>query len=122
MTKPKVLQRTCITFLGIEMDTIAMVLRLPPYKLQRLQQEIQQWCQRKFCTKRELQSLAGSLQHACKVVRPGRSFTRRIYEQLAQRAGPLSHSPLQIHSSGYRMVANVSQGLWRGSPTCGSLE
>ncbi len=48
---------TCITFLGIEMDTIAMVLWLPPYKLQRLQQEIQQWCQRKFCTKKKSFSL-----------------------------------------------------------------
>jgi hypothetical protein len=90
---------TCITFLGIEMDTIAMVLRLPPYKLQRLQQEIQQWCQRKFCTKKELQSLAGSLQHACKVVRPGRPFTRRIYEQLAQREDDPDHYHIRLCKS-----------------------
>ena len=61
---------TCIVLLGIEIDSVAMELRLPAQKLERLHTEIRQWSQRKFCTKRELQSLAGSLQHACKVVLP----------------------------------------------------
>ena len=30
------------------------------------------------CTKRQLQSLIGTLKHACQVVRPGRSFLRRM--------------------------------------------
>ena len=34
--------------------------------------------QRKSCTKRELLSLIGQLQHACKVVRYGRAFLRRM--------------------------------------------
>ena len=36
----------------------------------------------KACTTRDLQSLVGHLNHACKVVRPGRSFLRRIIDLL----------------------------------------
>ena len=35
---------------------------------------IRDWQGRRSCQKRELQSLVGKLQHACKVVKPGRSF------------------------------------------------
>ena len=62
------------TTLGIEFDTATIQLRLPAEKPTQLKQTIENWLGRKACTKRELQSLAGLLQHACKVVRPGRSF------------------------------------------------
>ena len=63
---------TCFTFLGIEMDSRARILRLPADKLQRLISVLQEWGDRKVCTQRELESLIGLLNHACKVVRPGR--------------------------------------------------
>lgn len=37
---------------------------------------------KKHCLKRELQSLVGKLQHACKVVRLGRSFLHRMFNLL----------------------------------------
>ena len=43
-----------ITFLGIEVDTVAQEVRLPMEKLMRLQREIRSWSSRKSCTKREL--------------------------------------------------------------------
>ena len=55
---------TVITFLGIEIDTVERVLRLPEEKLCRLQREIERWKGRRYCTKRELQSIIGLLQHA----------------------------------------------------------
>ena len=61
---------TSIIYLGIEVDSVAGVLRLPREKLQRLQREIVRWEGKKTCTKRELLSLIGQLQHACCVVRP----------------------------------------------------
>ena len=73
---------TCIMFLGIEVDTKAMELRLPPEKLQRLKEMIEKWRSRKSCTKEELESLVGHLSHACKVVRPGRRFLRGMIELL----------------------------------------
>jgi hypothetical protein len=69
--------------LGIEIDTVEMELRLLAVKLWRLQNEIKSWAEKKSCTKRELQSLAGQLQHAATVVRPGRTFFRRYYDLLS---------------------------------------
>ena len=67
-----------ITFLGIELDTEKGELRLPEEKLLRLQREIRRWTSRRSCTKRDLLSLIGQLQHACCVVQPGRTFLRRM--------------------------------------------
>lgn len=65
-----------LTFLGIEMDTARMTLRLPVDKLAELKVLVlvSTWLERKFCTLKELQSLVGKLQHAGKVIRPGRTF------------------------------------------------
>ena len=69
---------TAITFLGIEIDTIQQVLRLPREKLDRLGELIRACEMKKACTRQELESLVGTLQHACTVIIPGRSFMRRI--------------------------------------------
>ena len=71
-----------LAFLGIELDTRAMTLRRPESKVRELQTLVAQWLEKRSCTKRDLQSLAGKLQHACKVVRPGRTFLRRMFELL----------------------------------------
>ncbi len=81
---------TRLTFLGIEIDTVAMELRLPADKLARLQEELRGWRGRKACRKRELLSLIGLLAHACKVVRPGRTFIRRLIE-LSTTVKKLNH-------------------------------
>ena len=73
---------TCLTFLGIELDTDSLILRLPADKLEALKVMVREWLSRKSCSVRDLQSLAGKLQHACKVVRPGRTFLRRVFELL----------------------------------------
>lgn len=73
---------TRTTFLGIEIDSEAMVLRLSHDKLLALKDRLASWRDCQSCTKSELQSLAGSLQHACKVVHPGRMFLRHVFELL----------------------------------------
>ena len=73
---------TEITFLRIEIDTDALVLCLPGRKLASLKALISSWKDHRSCRKVELQSLAGKLQHTCKVVRPGRSFLRRVFQLL----------------------------------------
>ena len=69
---------TCIVFLGIVLDTVAGELRLPPDKLERLKALLKSWGDRKACPRVDLESLIGLLNHACKVVRAGRSFLRRM--------------------------------------------
>ena len=65
-----------ITFLGTTIDTNSQELRLPEEKLKRLLDTLTQWECRKSCTCKELESLIGSLQRACIVIQPGRTFTR----------------------------------------------
>ena len=71
---------TVISFLGIQLDTENMVIHLPQEKLTRLVVLIRKWRWRKSCQKRELLSLIGQLQHACKVVKSGRTFLRRMID------------------------------------------
>lgn len=73
---------TCLVFLGIELDTVALELRLPAKKLLRLQETISEWAGMKKCTKQDLQSLVGLLHDASIVIRPGRTFTRRLLNLL----------------------------------------
>ena len=79
-----------IVFLGILLDTTNPELRLPDDKLQRLRQLIQVWKGKRSCTKRDLRYLIGQLQHACKVVHPGRTFLRSMIE-LSTVAKQLPH-------------------------------
>ena len=72
---------TRLTVLGIEFDTELMELRLPAEKLERLASLLAIWRGRGSGPRRDLESLAGILQHACS---PGRIFMRRIYDTLAR--------------------------------------
>ena len=79
-----------LTFLGIEVDTGRMEVRLPSEKLQCLQGEIKSWSGKKSTTKRCLLSLIDQLQHACCVVRPGRTFLHRMIN-LSSKAKQFHH-------------------------------
>jgi hypothetical protein len=71
---------TIIDFLGFVINTNAMEIRLPEEKLHHLKSLFRAWISRKSCTKWELLSLVGSLQHASTVVKPGRVFLRRMID------------------------------------------
>ena len=89
---------TCVIFLGIEIDTTASQLRLPTEKLHRLQTLLLQWGDKKACARRELESLIGHLNHACKVVRSGRAFLRRMLDLLhGVPMHPLKPHPIRLN-------------------------
>ena len=75
---------TEITLLGIELDSLQLQLRLPQKKLKKLKKLVAKWGKQDGCKKHELESLAGHLSHACKVVRPGRHFLRGIFGLLSR--------------------------------------
>ena len=79
----------CTRF-GIEIDTILGVLRLPAEKLSRLKSTVTQWVGKRTCTKRELLSLIGQLQHVSVIVRPGRPFLRWMIN-LSKSVSKLTH-------------------------------
>jgi hypothetical protein len=67
-----------LEFMGIILDTSNMQARLPNDKIQRLQEVFDQFKNRRSCSLKELQSLIGTLNFACKVVPPGRPFLQRM--------------------------------------------
>ena len=69
-----------LTFLGIVLDTQKLEIRLPPHKLEELNERIMEWKRKQSCTKRELLCLIGKLSHATKVVAAGRTFLRRMID------------------------------------------
>ena len=75
---------TCLTFLGIELDTIAMEARLPAARLARLKQLMVEWGSKTHATCKEIQSLAGLLNFAAQVVRPGRFYISSLYKRAAE--------------------------------------
>ena len=72
-----------LTFLGFKLDSARWEVRLPQTKLTEIQHIVRNWIGRKSCTRRELESLVGKLAHASRVIRPGKTFMRRLYELLA---------------------------------------
>ena len=69
---------SCLSFAGIELDSVSMEARLPEEKIKKCIDLLQLWKNKKKITLRELQSLVGSLNFACQVVIPGRTFLRRL--------------------------------------------
>ena len=66
--------------MGIEIDSVDFSIRLPADKMLHLSSTVECWLVQKKCTKHELLSLIGSLSFACKVIKPGRFFLRRLID------------------------------------------
>ena len=67
-----------LEFMGIVLDSNRMQARLPEDKLARIKQLLDSFSSRRSARLVDLQSLIGTLQFACKVVVPGRTFLQRI--------------------------------------------
>ena len=91
------------------MDTQAGSLRLPADKLSHLQALLSHWGDRKACSRRELESLIGLLNHACKVVRSGRSFLRRMIDLL--HTVPMY--PMKLHPIHLNREFHSDLAWWR---------
>ena len=87
----------CLTFLGIEVDTQTGMLRLPAEKLSRMKDMLSQWSMKKSCQRRQLESLIGTLQHACRVIKPGRTFLRRMIDLLRTPSATKPHHHIRLN-------------------------
>ena len=81
---------TSLEYLGIILDTIKLEARLPKDKILRIREIIESFSKRNSCTKRELLSLLGHLNFACRVILPGRSFVSHLIK-LSTTVKKLSH-------------------------------
>lgn len=89
---------TTMTFMGIELDSVAMEARLPKDKIVKITEALLSFRKRKKVTLRELQSLIGLLNFACSVVLPGRPFLRRLIDLTKGVIKPFHHIRLNKES------------------------
>ena len=75
---------TRLTILGIELDSETLQACLPAEKRDRIVTLLDEWSAKRFCRRRELESLIGHLHHACKVAPQGRTFLRRMINLLCE--------------------------------------
>lgn len=73
---------TCLTYLGYELDTVAMQTRITATRVTEIHDLCHKHLHQPRCTRTELQSLIGKLAFAARVVRPARMYLRRLLEQL----------------------------------------
>ena len=100
---------TCLTFLGFEVDSQSLEIRLPATKLSELQSMLLHWLAKERCMWKELASLIGHLSHASRVVQPGKTFMRRLFEKLASLK---AHKLKPHHRSQLGEIPVRSDILW----------
>lgn len=89
---------TCITFMGLELDSVEMEARLPPDKLIKARQLLNKYCNKRKIRLKELQSLIGYLSFCCSVVPPGRCFLRRLIDKTKNIRNPAHRVTLNRES------------------------
>lgn len=83
IAEEKTLGPSCIIiFLGLEIDTIEMVVRIPLQKLNEAREKLIVTWQRKKVTLRWLQSLVGLLNFCAKAIPAARAFNRRFIDAM----------------------------------------
>ena len=77
-----------ITFLGIDIDSIAMTTEIPQVKIIELHDILKKTLAKEKLSKKYLQSLAGKLNFAAQCVYGGRFYLRRIFDQIGRLNKP----------------------------------
>jgi len=85
---------TCLTILGIELDSDRLQARLPTEKKDRTAL-LKEWSTKSFCKRQELESLIGHLHDTCKVAPQGRTFLCRMIDLLC--AFRLDDHPIRVN-------------------------
>ena len=75
---------TQVTCLGIVVNTEDFSLSIPAEKLSQIKQLCKKWANKMVCTKRELQSLLGSLLYVAKCIQYARFFLNRMLTLLRE--------------------------------------
>ena len=92
---------TCTTFLGVEIDTVTMELRLPESKIIKLNSFLDKYVDSDRISKKDLESLGGLLSHCASLVRGGKTFCRRLYnlyKEICNRGSKNIGIPLVVKS------------------------
>lgn len=112
---------TCLPVLGIEVDTVAWVTRLPAEKIDEYRTELARWRTRVSARRKDVESLLGKLLYACRVVVPGRAFVAGLIHSLHGAQQP--HQRVSLSAVARADVewwcANLA--VWNGCSVIGDL-
>jgi hypothetical protein len=75
-----------VDYIGLTFDTDRMEVRLGADRIKRLLSEIRDFKRSRLVRMRSAESLAGRLVHACKAIRSGRTFVRRMYNEFSSQS------------------------------------
>ena len=73
---------TLLTYLGLQIDTNEMLVKIPDEKLNKLKQALCDLLGKKKTTLKELQSLTGLLSFCSRAIPAARAFNRRFYDAM----------------------------------------
>lgn len=73
---------TKVIYLGIEFDSVEMSISLPTAKMEMLMNELQFFHGKTRATIKQIQSICGIVSHPSKVIKGGRTFSRRMLDSL----------------------------------------
>ena len=76
--KKLVAPSTSVVCLGILIDTVSRTISIPQDKLQEIANLCKQWASKTYASKKDLQSLLGSLLYITKCIKPARYFLNRM--------------------------------------------
>lgn len=82
---------TSLIFLGLEIDTISMQIRIPAHKVIELSQLLNYWVNKEKIIFKELESLVGKLNFFGKAIPGSRAFIRRFYNAMLGPLMPYHH-------------------------------
>ena len=83
---------TKLVFLGIELDTVDLAMRVPRDKVQDIVAILHKLLTHRSVRRRELASVVGKLSFASRAVPAGRTFLRRLYDLLKASQDSSSHT------------------------------
>ena len=69
---------SCLTYLGLEIDSANQVVRIPISKIKKLVTVVEGAIGSSKLSRKQLQSIIGSLSFVCRAIAPGRPFLRRL--------------------------------------------
>ena len=102
--KKTVYPTTSLVFLGMQVDTESMELRVPVEKLERIRKLLDEWVLKKSGTKRSLLSLIGSLYFCCQAIVMGKPFVVRL--------GKRAYSVEKLHQTVFLGDKEVEDLMW----------
>ena len=80
-----------LTFLGLEINTVDMQVKIPSEKLIKLKTQLVSLLDKEKTTLKELQSLTGLLSFCCRAIPSARAFNRRFFDAMSGLSRPNHH-------------------------------